>query len=49
MTSIYTPDPHLLFSSPAATNAELVFGAVAEGGAAAEAVLQAQLLSLIHI
>ena len=46
MTSTYAPDPHLLFSSPAATNAELVFGAVAEGGAAAEAALQAQLPAL---
>ncbi|WP_374584365.1 hypothetical protein [Ideonella dechloratans] len=46
MTSTYTPDPHLLLSSPAATNADLVFGAVAEGGAAAEAVLQAQLPAL---
>lgn len=46
MTSTYTPDPHLLLSSPAATDADLVFGAVAESGAAAEAVLQAQLPAL---
>ncbi|KAB0574822.1 hypothetical protein F7Q92_19140 [Ideonella dechloratans] len=46
MTSTYTPDPNLLLSSPAATNADLVFGAVAEGGAAAEATLQAQLPAL---
>ena len=46
MTSTYTPDPNLLLSSPAATDADLVFGAVAEGGAAAEATLRAQLPAL---
>lgn len=44
--SDYTPNPALLFASPPATNGELVFGAIAEAGAAVEATLSVQLPGL---